>query len=59
MHPDSGTNYHMSGDLSIFLLLSDLPVPIPVKFGNGQSLSATKKGVVRLTQEVTLSMFPV
>ena len=55
MHPDSGTNYHTSGNQSIFLSLSDLPVPIPIKFGNGQCLSAAKEGLIQLTDDVTLS----
>ena len=40
---------------SIFLSLSELPVAIPVRFGNGQCLSAMKEGSVRLTNNVTLS----
>ena len=47
MHPNSGTNYHMSGN--------HLPVPIPFKFGNGQCLSAAREGLIRLTDNVTLS----
>lgn len=54
MHPDSGTNYHMSGNRSIFLELLDLPTKIPVSFGNGQNLLARQKGTVCLSKEVVL-----
>lgn len=55
MHPDSGTNYHMSGDRLLFLELSDLAEPIPVLFGNGQRLQSTMHGSIRLTDKVVLS----
>jgi hypothetical protein len=55
MHPDSGTDFHMSGDKLIFLELTDLAEEISVSFGNGQYLSARQKGRVQLTKEVILS----
>jgi hypothetical protein len=41
MHPNSGTNFHMSGNQTPFLKLS-ANWNIPVLFGNGQALVSCK-----------------
>ena len=43
-----------NGNLSSYLLLLDLPVPVR-SLGNGQCLSADKEGLIRLTVEAILS----
>lgn len=54
MHLDSGTNYHMLGDITIFLERFE-GTSVPIKFDNGQYLTSQPRGLVRLTKEVILT----